>query len=111
MMIALVEGVGINTILGMSMIKPAKLSLSLENEVVTPGVLKYTPFPVTIKTAIRSVSNIVESGGRDLTVLINVTDYPHITEKCVNKCILSVFVALAEKPLKAEVTDHKLELA
>ena len=118
MKVALGEGVGINTILGISMIKPAKLSLDLENEVVTPGVLKCAPFPVTFKSAIRSVPNFTDSTGSELTVLTNVTDYPHVTEECVDECITSVNFTQAKSPKvkvmdpnnPLDVADHQLAL-
>ena len=53
--VAVGNSVAVNTIIGMSMIKPAKLSLDLEDSVVNPGILKTTPFKVQFKGTMRSL--------------------------------------------------------
>lgn len=45
--IALGENVSVNTIIGIPMIRPAKLSLDLNDDVVMNGILDTEPFPVT----------------------------------------------------------------
>jgi hypothetical protein len=52
--IALGELVSVNTNMGMCMIKPAKLSMDLNDNVIDPGVLDAEPFPITYKSTIRS---------------------------------------------------------
>ena len=53
--VAVGNAVAVNTIIGMSMIKPAKMSLDLEDSVVNPGILKTTPFKVQFKSTTRSL--------------------------------------------------------
>jgi hypothetical protein len=50
--IALGESISVNTIMGMSMLKPAKLSMDLNDHVIDPGVLDTEPFPITYKSTI-----------------------------------------------------------
>jgi hypothetical protein len=66
--IALGEMVSVNTIMGMSMIKPAKLSLDLNDNVIDPGVLDTEPFPVTYKQTIKSIPDFqnLETAGKSL---------------------------------------------
>ena len=94
-------------IFGMYTIKPVKLGLDLdlENDVVTPGVLECAPFPVISKSAIRYVPNFIDSCDKDLTMLTDVEKYAHITEECVNECILIIFLSHATKPLKYIAVD------
>jgi hypothetical protein len=51
--ISLGKGVSINTNIGMSMIRPAELSLDLMDDVMEPGVLDTIPFPINYKPTIR----------------------------------------------------------
>jgi hypothetical protein len=53
--IALGKGVSVNTIIGMSMIRPAKFSLDLTDNVMESGVLDTTPFPINYKPTIKSM--------------------------------------------------------
>eukprot|EP00957_Ditylum_brightwellii_P033886 2568053-Ditylum_brightwellii.AAC.1 len=56
--IAIGEKVAVNTIIGMSVIKAAKLSLDLEDEVIDPGLFDSPPFPVIFKQAGRSIPHL-----------------------------------------------------
>lgn len=47
--IAIGKGVGVNTLIGFAMIKAAKFSLDLENDLVTTTVLKSKPMKITYK--------------------------------------------------------------
>ena len=67
--IALGEGVSVNTIIGMSMIRPAKLSLDLSDDVMEAGVLDTTPFPITFKQTIRSMPDFSNLDETDIKTL------------------------------------------
>ena len=56
--VAIGDNVAVNTLLGMSMIRPAKFSLDLEDDVVDSGILNTAPFPVTYKQTNRSLPNL-----------------------------------------------------
>eukprot|EP00957_Ditylum_brightwellii_P120397 9186246-Ditylum_brightwellii.AAC.1 len=56
--IAIGEKVAVNTIIGMSVIKVAKLSLSLEDKVIDPGLFALPPFPVIFKQAGRLMPHL-----------------------------------------------------
>ena len=45
--VALGDGVGVNMIMVMSMIRPERLNLDVIDDVVTGGILDYAPLPVT----------------------------------------------------------------
>jgi hypothetical protein len=67
--IALGDNVSVNTIIGLSMIRPAKFSLDLSDDVMEPGVLDTEPFPVIYKPTIRSMpdfSNVDEAAIKSL---------------------------------------------
>ena len=61
--VALVAGVGVNTIMGMSMIRPGKFTLDIEDDVVTSGVLDCSPLPVTYKSVQRTMPNFNNNDG------------------------------------------------
>jgi hypothetical protein len=63
--IALGKFVSVNTIIGMPMIKPAKLSLDLIDNVVESGVLDTEPFPVIYRPTIQSKPDFSEIGSND----------------------------------------------
>jgi hypothetical protein len=75
--IALGKGVSVNTIIGLSMIRPAKFSLDLTDDVMEPGVLDTVPFPLTFKPTIKSLpdfSNVDEAQIKSLhSVPLSVT--------------------------------------
>jgi hypothetical protein len=56
--IALGNEVGVNTILGVSTIKTAKLSMDLNANVVDPGVLIALPFPISFKPTSRGIPDL-----------------------------------------------------
>jgi hypothetical protein len=62
--IALGKGVSVDSIIGMSMICPAKLSLDLSDDVMEAGALDTIPFPIIYKPTIRTMldfSNVDEA--------------------------------------------------
>ena len=56
--IALGNQVGVNTILGLSTIKNAKMSLDLDANVVQSGVIKGSPFQLSFKPTSRGIPNV-----------------------------------------------------
>jgi hypothetical protein len=107
--IALGEMVSVSTIMGMSMIKPAKLSLDLNDNVVDPGVLDIEPFPVTYKQPIKSIPDFqnLESSGKSL---ITETIPPHISIEDIQKCRQVVFTTKTVKvtsPDKSQEANSK----
>jgi hypothetical protein len=55
--VALGDNVAVNTLIGMSMIRLAKFSLDLEDNVIDSGILDAETFPVTYKQTNRSLPN------------------------------------------------------
>jgi hypothetical protein len=56
--IAIGHEVGVNTILGISTIKTAKLSIDLSDNVVDPGILSTQPFPISFKPTSRGIPDL-----------------------------------------------------
>jgi hypothetical protein len=107
--IALGEMVSINTIMGMSMIKPAKLSLDLNDGVIDPGVLDTEPFPVTYKQTIKSIPDFhnFEASGKSL---VTETIPPRISIEDIRKCRQVVFTTKTVKvtsPDKSQEANSK----
>jgi hypothetical protein len=97
--------VSVNTILGMSMIKPVKLSLDLNDNVIDPGILDAEPFPVTYKQTIRSSPDFqnLESAGKSL---VAEAQLPHISSRDVQECRRVVFTT---KTVKLTLPDESQE--
>eukprot|EP00957_Ditylum_brightwellii_P069341 5263989-Ditylum_brightwellii.AAC.1 len=67
--VAIGDKVAVNTIIGMSVIKAAKLSLDLNNKVIEPGVFDCLPFELKFKQATRCMPSIkgdTQSSGKFL---------------------------------------------
>ena len=71
--VALGDGVGVKTIMGMSIICPAKLNLDVVDDVLTSGILDCVPFPVTYKSVQKSMPNFKNNDGVS-TVLSSTND-------------------------------------
>ena len=56
--VAIGDNVAVNTLIGMSMIRPAKFSLDLEDNLIDSGILDTEPFPVHFKQTTRSLPNL-----------------------------------------------------
>ena len=83
---AISPNIVINTIIGMSVIKPAGLSLDVTNDIITPEVLNTKPFPVVFKHTSRcdpNIGNTPTSGAKALTY----EDHPYVMDEEVSKCI------------------------
>jgi hypothetical protein len=88
--VALGEGVGVNTIMGMSMIRPGKFTLDVEDDVVTSGVLDCSPFPVTYKSVQRTMPNF-DNSDKNSTVLSTVNKNDENVKELVKSCIKDTF--------------------
>ena len=88
--VALGAGVGVNTIMGMSMICPGKFTLNVEDDVVTSGVLDCSPFPVTYKSVQRTMPNFNNNEG-DSTVLCTANQNNENVKELVKSCIKDTF--------------------
>ena len=94
--VALGDGVGVNTILGMSMIRAAKLNLDMEDNIVTSGILDCAPFPVMYKSVQKSMPNFSNNAGESTVLSTSQIDDDQ-TKELIKSCISDVF------------TVHKLE--
>jgi hypothetical protein len=89
--IALGKFVSVNTIIGMPMIKPAKLSLDLIDSVVESGVLDTEPFPVIYRPTIQSKPDFSKIGSNDTKLLTTNSDkYGHITSSDATACSVAL---------------------
>jgi hypothetical protein len=81
----------VNTIIGMPMIKPAKLSLDLIESVVESGVLDTEPFPVIYRPTIQSKPDFSKIGSNDTKLLTTNSDkYDHITSSDATACCVAL---------------------
>ena len=87
--VALGDGVGVNTIMGMSMICPAKLNLDVVDDVVTSRILDCAPFPVTYKSVQKSMPNFNNNEGES-TVLTSVNNKSQMIN-LIKLCIKEAF--------------------
>ena len=88
--VALGEVVGVNTIMGMSMICPGKFNLDFDNNVVTSDVLNCEPFPVTYKSVQKLMPNFNNKNGNS-TVLSSVARKDDDVENLMQNCIKDAF--------------------
>jgi hypothetical protein len=96
--IALGKSVLVNTIIGMPMIRPAKLSLDLVDDVVKSCVLDTEPFPVAHRPTIRSISDFSETNSDSNKLLLTHSSLDHITAEDATACR----VALANRDCSVE---------
>jgi hypothetical protein len=89
--VAIGDNVAVNTLIGMSMIRPAKFSLDLEDNVIDSGILDAEPFLVTYKQTTRSLPNFASvtnsSAEQTLVTLAN----PHVSIDTIKACITQAF--------------------
>jgi hypothetical protein len=85
--VALGKSVSVNTIIGMPMIKPAKLSLDLIDDVGESGVLDTEPFPVIYRPTIQSKPDFSKIGSNGTKLLMtNSDEFGHITSSDATAC-------------------------
>jgi hypothetical protein len=114
--IALGNEVSVNTIIGMPMIRPAKLSLDLVDNVVESGILDTEPFPVIYRPTIQSTPDFSQVASDDPKLLKLSIDYDHVTSAEVRACTLAMAsdIATAEfaKPISKKTKfDDNVEIA
>ncbi len=87
--IALGKDVSVNTIIGIPMIRPARLSYDLVDNIVEPGVLDTEPFPVIYRPTIQSAPDFTKAE-TDNPKLFAIAEYDHITANDVKACITAL---------------------
>jgi hypothetical protein len=88
--VAIGNNVAVNTLIGMSMIWPAKFSLDLEDNVIDSGILDTEPFPVTYKQTNRSLPNFAAATSSAGQTLVTFTS-PHVSMDTIQACIAQAF--------------------
>jgi hypothetical protein len=88
--IALGQDISFNTIIGMPIIWPTKLSLHLINDVVDAGVLDMEPFPVIFRPTIRSKPDFSNVTAEDSKLLLTNSDSGHITTQQAIACRIAL---------------------
>jgi uncharacterized Zn finger protein (UPF0148 family) len=104
--IALGHHVSVNTIIGMPMIKPAKLSLDLSDNVVEAGVLDTEPFPVIYRPTIWSAPDFSKVHSDDAKLLVTDSPLDHITADEGRACTVALIKA---KPDTAAMTSQMVK--
>jgi hypothetical protein len=100
----------------MNMIRPAKFSLDLEDNVIDSGILDAEPFPVTYKQTTRSLPNFTSitnsSAEQTLVILAN----PHVSIETIEACITQAFPMKPSLPIlvpkpkwQAKTPNHWVE--
>jgi hypothetical protein len=107
--IALGNEVSVNTIIGMPMIRPAKLSFDLVDNVVESGILDTEPFPVIYRPTIQSAPDFSQASSDDPKLFQSITDYDHVTSAEVIACTLAMTTDLATadfvRPISSKSND------
>ena len=88
--VAIGDNVAVNTLIGMSMIRPAKFSLDLEDDVIDSGILNAAPFPVTYKQTSRSLPNMASVTNSTEHTLASFTQ-SHVSLETIQSCISQAF--------------------
>jgi hypothetical protein len=91
--VAIGNNVAVNTLIGMSMIRLAKFSLDLEDDLIDSGILDTEPFPVTYKQTSRSLPNlasITDSSEHTLAIFSE----PHVSLDMIKTCIAQAFPSM-----------------
>jgi hypothetical protein len=105
--IALGHHVSVNTIIGMPMIKPAKLSLNLSDNVVKAGVLDTEPFPVIYRPTIRSAPDFSQVHYDGAKLLVTDSPLDHITaDEASRACTIALIEA---KPDTTAMTSQMVK--
>jgi hypothetical protein len=112
--IALGCNVSVNTIIGMPMIRPAKLSLNLVDNVVESAILDTEPFPVIYRPTIQSASDFSSISSDDPKLFASTTKFEHVTSNEVKPCALSLSTDIATADFAKPIPDKsrlKVEIA
>jgi hypothetical protein len=112
--VALGCNVSVNTIIGMSMIRPAKLSLDLVDNVVESGILDTEPFPVIYRPTIQSAPDFSSTSSNDPKLFPSTTEFEHVTSNEVKACALSLSTDIATADFAKPIPDKsrlKVEIA
>jgi hypothetical protein len=88
--VAIGDNVAVNTLIGMSMIRPAKFSLDLEDNLIDNGILDTEPFPVTYKQTTRSLPNTASVTNSSDHTLVTLTG-SHVSLETIQACITQAF--------------------
>jgi hypothetical protein len=72
----------------MSLIKPAKLSMDLNDHVIDPGILNTEPFLITYKSTIRSSPDFQNLESARAKALTMTTTSPQVSREDVEACKL-----------------------
>ncbi len=91
--VAIGDNVAVNTLIGMSMIRPAKFSLDLEDDVIDSSILVAAPFPVTYEQAGRSLPNFASIANAAKQTLVSITQ-PHVSMEVISACISQAFPSM-----------------
>jgi uncharacterized Zn finger protein (UPF0148 family) len=91
--VAIGDNVAVNTLIGMSMIRPAKFSLDLEDNVIDSGILDTEPFPVTYKQTNRSLPNFSATSSSSEQTLATFAE-AHVSMEEIQACISQVFPSM-----------------
>jgi uncharacterized Zn finger protein (UPF0148 family) len=88
--VAIGDNVAVNTLIGMSMIRPAKFSLDLEDNVIDNGILDTKPFPVTYKQTTRALPNLTSVTNSSEQTLATFSQ-AHVSIETIQSCISNAF--------------------
>jgi uncharacterized Zn finger protein (UPF0148 family) len=88
--VAIGDNVAVNTLIGMSMIRPAKFSLDLEDDLIHKGILDTEPFPVTFKQTTRSLPNLASVTNSSEHALATFSQ-AHVAIETIHACIAQAF--------------------
>ena len=100
----LCEGLGVNSIMGMSMIWPCIFILDTENDVFISDVLNLEPFPVTYNSVQRTMPGF-NNNDRNSTVLFT-TNNNNGMKDMVKSCIEDAFT-VSNKPVADRDNDYQ----
>jgi hypothetical protein len=103
--IALGNEVSVNTIIGMPMIRPAKLSFDLVDNVVESGILDTEPFPVIYRPTIQSSPDFSQVSSDDPKLFKSMIDYDHVTSAEVKACTLAMTTDIATSDFAKPISD------
>jgi hypothetical protein len=105
--IALGDNVSVNTIIGMPMIRPAKMSFDLIDNVVESGILDSEPFPVLYRPTIQSppdFSNVSKEGDPKLFT----AEFEHVSTAQVKACSLAMADFVATSAFAKSIVNRTL---
>jgi hypothetical protein len=108
--IALENDVSVNTIIGMPMIRTAKLSFDLVNNVVESGVLDTEPFPVIYRPTIQSAPEFSKISSNDPKLLVSNYEFDHVTSSEVKVCINAMQNDMATAEFTKAITDKQAQI-